>query len=534
MIIELPPITRMVGSRARPVSYPGRIMAASLFLGWAFDALFYGKDLGVSVLLFALGLLMTLFVLERPKGVNHAARNLWLIIPLFFFAGMVFVRANRFLTLLNVCAVLVLMGLVVYFYPAGRPLRLPLFGYGAALLLTGANTLVRAAPVVRAGVNVEIIRQVGARRLLPILRGLLLALPVLSLFTCLLASADLVFASYVFSIFQLDILRNLQDFVWRSTIALMASWLVAGALDYALSRALKPDGSEPWESAVGSMSRSVSLGFVEVTTLLVCVNLLFVSFGWVQFAYLFGGYANISLEGYTYADYARRGFFELVAVSVLTLGLILGLHSLAWRETGWQKHIFNGLSTLMVALVMVLLASAFWRMLLYEQAYGYTHLRLYVHFFEVWLAITFLWLLLTLWRPKVHFGIGGFAAALGFLVTLNIANPDALIAEQNLYRWEITRSIDVDYLTKLSEDAVPVLIPYLDRLDASDNHQFKAALGRQLREMEKQGRWKEWSAFNLSKWQAYNLLRNSIGQANLPLSPATVGHPGRSRTTIQP
>lgn len=525
------------GPGARPLGSPSRIVGIALFMGWAFDALFYDKDLGVSVLLFVLGLLVTLFGIGRAEGVKHEPRNLWLILPLLFFSGMVFVRANGFLTLLNVCAVLALMGLIVYFYSMGRPVRLPLFGYAAALLFTGANMLVRAAPVIRAGVNPEIIRQVGARRLLPILRGLLLALPVLSLFTCLLASADLVFASYVFGIFQLDILHNLQDFFWRSTIVLMVAWLVAGALAYALSRGLKSDGPEPWESTVStvaSMPRSLSLGFVEVTTLLVCVNLLFVSFGWVQFAYLFGGYTNISLEGYTYADYARRGFFELVAVSVLTLGLILGLHSLAWRETGRQKRIFNGLSTLMVALVMVLLASAFWRMLLYEEAYGYTHLRLFVHLFEVWLAITFLWLLLTLWLPRVRFGIGGFVAALGFLATLNIANPDALIAERNLSRWEITRSIDTGYLTALSEDAVPALIPYLDKLDGYDNYQLRASLEGQLRDMENQDRWKEWPAFNLSRWQAYDLLLNSIGRANSPLPPATVGQPASRTPTIQP
>jgi len=521
------PGTRSPGS-------PGRILAIALFMGWAFDDLFYGKDLGVSVLLFVLGLLGTLFWIGRTEGVKHAPRNLWLILPLLFFAGMVFVRANAFLTSLNVCAVLVLLGLVLYFYSAGRPVTQPLFGYAAALLLTGANMLVRAAPVVRAGVNPEIIRQVGARRLLPILRGLLLALPVLSLFTCLLASADLVFASYVSGIFRLDILHNLQDFFWRLAIVLIVAWLVAGALAYALSRGLNSDGPEPWESMVASVPRPFSLGFVEVTTLLVCVNLLFVSFGWVQFAYLFGGSTNIDLDGYTYADYARRGFFELVAVSVMTLGLILGLHSLAWRETARQKRIFNGLSTLMVALVMVLLASAFWRMLLYEEAYGYTHLRLFVHLFEVWLAITFLWLVLTLWLPRVRFGIGGFVATLGFLATLNIANPDALIAEQNLSRWEITRSIDMEYLAELSVDAVPALIPYLDKLDSFDNYQLRATLDGQLRELENQDRWKEWPAFNLSRWRAYDLLLNSIGQANSPLPPASVGQPASRTPIIQP
>src|SRR5687767_4694280 len=62
---------------ARTPSSPGRIVGAALFLGWAFDALFYGKALGVSVLLFVLGLLATLFWIGRAEGVRHAPRNLW-------------------------------------------------------------------------------------------------------------------------------------------------------------------------------------------------------------------------------------------------------------------------------------------------------------------------------------------------------------------------------------------------------------------------------------------------------------------------
>ncbi len=150
------------------------------------------------------------------------------------------------------------------------------------------------------------------------------------------------------------------------------------------------------------------------------------------------------------------------------------------------------------------------------------------------LQITFLWLVLTLWLPQVRFGIGGFLAALGFLVTLNIVNPDALIAEQNLSRWELTRSIDIDYLTRLSEDAVPALIPYIDKLDGSENYQLRTSLDGQLRDLKNQDRWKEWPAFNLSRWQAYDLLLNSVGQAHSPLPPATVGQPASRTPNIQP
>src|SRR6185369_16696657 len=74
-----------------------------------------------------------------------------------------------------------------------------------------------------------------------------------------------------------------------------------------------------------------SIGIIESLIVLGSVDLLFAAFVLIQFAYFFGGQRNISLEGLTYSDYARRGFFELVAVSVLTLALVLLLEGATLR-----------------------------------------------------------------------------------------------------------------------------------------------------------------------------------------------------------
>ena len=492
---------------------PVRTLSAALLMGWVFDALFYGREPGISVLLFVSGLLGVLFYLGRRQGVRPAWRNLWLLPPLLFFASMVAIRGNLFLNLLNVCAVLVLLGLTAYFYSSRRVARLGLFGYPVVLALVSSNALVSAAPLVSGSVNAQAARRVSMRYLLPVLRGLLLALPVLSLFTCLLASADLIFAQYIASVFRQDFLLSyVREMLLRVALIAGVAWVIAGGLVYTLSHQQANSGGESWESALAAVPRKLSLGFIEVTTLLVLVNALFLTFGWVQFAYLFGGNANITVEGYTYAEYARRGFFELVAVAVLTLGMILGLQWLGWRETARHRLAFNGLATLMVALVMVLLASAFWRMMLYEEAYGYTHLRLYVHLFEMWLAAAFVWLVITLWVRQGRFGIGAFVAMLLFLAATNVANPDALIAQQNLARWERTHNIDIEYLAGLSDDAVPVMVPYLDRLEKREARTLRQSLSHRLEKMSKEGQWREWQSFNLARWRAYDALVHNQDQ----------------------
>ncbi|MBM4464180.1 MAG: DUF4173 domain-containing protein [Chloroflexi bacterium] len=491
------------------VKSPARILLVALALGWSVDLLFYGKALGISALLFVLLLMVALFGLGWLDGVRPVWRNLWLLAPLFFFASMVFVRANPFVTFLNVVSSLALLGLIAHFYAAGHPQRLGLVGYPIVLLHTAGNALVRPAPLVSASVDLDAARQRGGRNLLPVIRGLLLALPVLVIFTLLLASADLVFADYLEDLFSLDILPDLLEWLWRGIIVLGSAWLLAGGLAYALGRSQASDDQGALEKALGSLAQVVRLGFVEVATVLIAVDLLFLVFVWIQFTYLFGGRANITVEGYTYAEYARRGFFELVAVSVLTLGLILGLRWLARRETGRQARIFNGLSSLMVGLVLVILASAFQRLRLYEAAYGYTQLRLYSHVFMVWLAVAFVWFLVTLWRWPDRFAIGAFVAALGFLVTLNAINPDAFIARQNLARYQATGKLDAYYLTRLSEDAVPALVQAVGQVTGDEREVLMDHLRYRLESMEASARWRSWPSFHLARRRAYDLLAGS-------------------------
>ena len=495
------------------VSPQARLLLAGAGLGVAVDLLFYGQALGISLPLFVLLVLGALFGLSRVQDVRPVWRNLWLIVPLIFFAGMVAVRANAFLTALNVLATLALLGLLAYFYAAGRVERLDLIGYPLALLAVLGNALLQPAPLVPATVEVARGHRRGMGPLWPVLRGLALALPVLLVFSALLASADAVFAGYLGALLRFN-LPDFGDLFVQGMIVTAAGWFLAGALVYALRRPAAGDAF-PWEPETTALRRLVSLGFVEVVTILSAVDLLFLAFGAIQFAYLFGGRANITLTGFSYADYARRGFFELVAVSVLTLGLILGLQWLVRPRTPGQTRLFNGLSTLMIGLVLVLLASALQRMVLYEEAYGYTHLRLYVHVFMLWLAATFLWLLGTLLVRPRRFAIGAFVCALGFLGTLNVVNPDATIARENLGRYHATARLDAAYLSDLSADAVPLLVANLDTLQGEEREVLRLRLLALAQRTPAPGT-QTWPAFHLARQAAATVLGENRARLEQP------------------
>jgi hypothetical protein len=235
------------------------------------------------------------------------------------------------------------------------------------------------------------------------------------------------------------------------------------------------------------------------------VDLLFAAFVAVQVAYLFGGEQNIHIEGYTYAAYARRGFFELLTVAVLSLALVQGQRRLTAATTAIAARWLNVLATVLAGLVLVILASAFQRLALYEAAYGYTTLRVYSHVFMVALATLFAWLSVTLWWRPERFAIGAFVAMLGFLAALNALDPDRFIAERNLERYAQNGDIDVDYLARLSVDALPVLAPAAARLPSTEFTTLSVHLRREVEQLD-EPEYRGWPSLHLARLRARRLL----------------------------
>jgi len=189
------------------------------------------------------------------------------------------------------------------------------------------------------------------------------------------------------------------------------------------------------------------------------VVLLFAIFVGIQFRYFFGGQTNIGVQGYTYSEYARRGFGELVAVAFFSLLLFLCLSAIVRRTSPVQRWAFSGLGIGMVLLVGVMLVSAFQRLLLYEAAYGFSRLRMYTHIFMIWLGVLLaVVLVLELLRREHFFPLAALLVAIGFAATLALINVDGSIVRQNVARARDGRSLDVPYLATLSTDAIPALV----------------------------------------------------------------------------
>lgn len=258
--------------------------------------------------------------------------------------------------------------------------------------------------------------------------------------------------------------------------------------------------------AFASLRARASLGVVEVGIALGLLNALFLSFVLVQFRYFFGG-ADVVLmaDGPTYADYARRGFFELVWVATLVLPLLLASHWLLRVENRAHVRVFRGLAMGLLVMLFVVMASALGRMRLYQSEYGLTELRLYTTAFMGWLALVFVWFALTVLRGRrERFACGALVAALAVLATLHALDPDSHIVRTNAALAREGRAFDSYYATSLSADAVPALIELSPGLDA---HARRIIAINLLDDFgDERGDWRSW---NWSRARASRAVREN-------------------------
>lgn len=192
---------------------------------------------------------------------------------------------------------------------------------------------------------------------------------------------------------------------------------------------------------------------------LIVLDLLFAAFIALQLVVLLGGYDKVHEKtGLTHADYARQGFWQLLWATLLTL-LVIAL-ALRWAPRGGSRDrtlVRAVLGTLCV-LTLVVVASALRRMDLYVDEYGLTRLRISVAAMELWLGVVLVLILAAgvfgaRFLPRA-IAVSAAAAVLAF----GLISPDAVVAQQNVQRFEDDRaSIDIDYLKDLSADAVPAL-----------------------------------------------------------------------------
>ena len=491
---------------------PVYLFPISLVLAWLFDHFFWDKAVGVSFPIFTLLLITAGLWMARRSRLKPARESLWLILLIVLLSLVSVSRAEPFTLLTSRVLAVFLLGLLALSFLGGRWVS-----YGFADHIVNLLGLIpRGLGLLRSSGETQA-RKKGKRSLIgslaPVARGVLFVLPLLFFLAVLLSSADPYFAEWLGDLFFG--LENAPEYLLRGLIILGLAYCLAAAYIYALVRS-----KDRTLLAHGKPVIAPLLGFGEAAAMLTSVNLLFALFVVVQFRYFFGGFANIvdSPGGLTYAEYARRGFFELVVVAITALIFFVLLSGLARRQKSRQQAWFTGLGIGLFLLVAVILASAFQRLLLLEQAYGFTRLRTYPHVFMIWLGLLLLAIVIleALGRRRA-FALAVLLAVVGFTLTLPLLNVDAFITRINLQRNTLAGELDHLYLASLSDDAVPELVGAYQQAAETGNAELSDQLAVALTchfgqaAPESALPWQSWNSSRSAAQEQWRRLRSAVG-----------------------
>jgi hypothetical protein len=488
---------------------PNKLWLIVLALGWLFDFLFWEQAPGINFAIFWTAGLIAAFYLLLSDGLRPH-RSALILLPLFgFFAAVTFIRAEPMTTFLAYTFTMFALTILAVTYLGGRWMQYSLSDYVAKFAaLLGSM----AARPVLFSVDVRKTQaEAGVKpprfNVMPIVRGIVIALPIVAIFASLLASADVVFGQRLDDFIKLFKLEDLPEYIFRLIYILVIGYALAGVVLHAST-------SSKDEKLVGEEKPLVPpfLGFTESTIVLGSVLVLFAAFVVVQFQYFFGGTTNINVEGYTYAEYARRGFGELVTVAFFALMMLLTLSGVTKRETETQRRIYSGMGIGLVALLLVMLVSAYQRLGLYEAVYGFSRLRTYTHVFLIWIGLLLVaTIVLEILRKERMFAFAMLVASFGFAVSLPILNVDAFIVRQNIQReinGQAAEDLDSQYFIELSDDAVPTLADSLRSATLPDpvHEKIAAALACIRHTRGQDQRELTWKSFHFARLNADNAL----------------------------
>jgi hypothetical protein len=477
------------------------VLCAALVSGLLGDALWRAEPWGINALIWTAGIMVSMGVLIRRERPQLLGGMKWLAAPALFFAAGFAWRDSETLRFLDMIALLVIFALAAFRARTGRLAFAGMTEYLQGLILAGIMATGGAFALAFHDIRWRELPRAGwSKQTLAAARGLALAFPLLLLFGGLFVAADAAFENLVQRTFNVDVDWLLSHLILTGCL----TWIIGGFLRWMLLTDQPP-------FPLGSRPAFLSLGVIETSIVLGLMNLLFLAFVVVQCRYFFGGAAHVAAStGLTYAEYARRGFFELVTVGALVLPLLLSMHWLLRKENPAHARLFCALAVMQLLLLSVIMISAVQRMRLYQSEYGLTESRLYTMAFMGWLAIVFVWFAVTVLRgERMRFACGALIMGFVMIGALHALNPDALIVRVNAERASAGRGFDINYAASLSADAVPALKASLPRLNEQDRRAVMDRLQRwPLSESSEPAGWRSW---NWSRARARSAVRANEG-----------------------
>ncbi len=427
-----------------------KILMAVLVLSFLFIELIVLGGWGISVCIFVPAYYSIAIVYAKMQGIKMNKLKTGLLIPIALVTICFGIYNNTVLRFFNI---LLLYGLVMLqtsymfetevYKPLSSLFFVDIFHTGVVVPL--AN-LTGAGEVVKHQFSGE--AQGKMKVLFKVILGCVIAVPFLLVVIALLTSSDAAFEA-VIRLAVDNFSYNSKEWITKGILTVLFFFPIYG-LFYGVKNKKKYFVSREDSYSAEVIDPVISFTFI---TLLISVYLTYCL---SQFAYFISAFKMLLPEGFTFAEYARRGFFELVPLSLINFGVILGLkHLTKSTNSGFGIRIKKAYIAFISLFTVFLIISALSKMMMYIASYGLTLWRVYTSWFLVLMLIFYIIVLIKEFMKQIDLMKGLFISFLVMFLGLNFVNVDRLIARYNVNLYQVSqeKGIDIKALYQLSSSA---------------------------------------------------------------------------------
>ena len=465
--------------------------------------LFWNKKPGVSVFIFTLAcVLYLIYILKVNKKIINK-KALILAIPIILLSGTYFIFNNIFFNMLNTLVIVILI-IIMCVYLCKPKLKYPdflkKFAYIIGGTLESTEEIINTLKIPEEKKNGKI-----TNKLKKIGKALLITIPIILVVIFLLMSADKVFEGIFdkifINLFKNISLDNVLMFAFRIVIAFVIFILFGGFFVNLVKQG----------TMFNKQSEETKISFkfdkLTINMILIILNIIYLIFSIIQITNLFMQTSNNPY--FDYSSYARQGFFQLMFVSFINF-IILIIANINKQEKTKKQKIYNKImSLLIVVFTIIIIISAFYRMNLYQETFGYTYLRIFVDFVLITEGIISIPVIIKILGIKIDILKTTIIIISFMYVILNYMNVEKFIATKNIDRYFTnteTQNFDIDYLCDLGTDATPKMLELLTSKDEYIVKKVKKYLYQQKVVLNSEKT--TWQESNISKNLAKEILNN--------------------------
>lgn len=465
-------------------------IVGSIIISVIQSVLFYGKEIGISMILFSIIVNGIIYYILYKKEKIQNRKGILLNMPILLLSSTYFIYANKTFYIANIF-IIIALELIMYVILTNKKNYLKSYIYNVIELLSDTiknykegieHTKEKSKEHIK--LNIKMDKEDTKK----IVTSLVIVSVVIGIIIILLTTADSIFANLFSGMGGL--LNNINI---ENTINLILRFAII-VIIYVIFLNLIIKIQKEYKKETQELKSNKNEYTITIKLLLIALNIIYLVFCFIQIKSLF---AKINLdETFEYAQYARTGFFQLMFVSIINFAIII----IANKYNMNKEKIIKVLSLLLVAFTVIIAISSMYRMHMYEMEYGLTYLRIFVYIILITEILTLIPLICYILNEKFDFIKWCLIIVVSIYCIVNYMNLEKIIINKNINRETSTVPIDYKYISKIiSEDSYEILEKKLENKNTTETEKIKIL--NILSQLVKGSKKLSWQEFNISKWE---------------------------------